>query len=155
MDPIPPISPVDQNYYSKILSNDHPLPPKLAAQLKDVVNHLEQIQKETQYAHPNALNLTHDFEHFDQASSAFLTEVSHNPNRGYEKQIKDQYESHRNTFLEDLSEIKQGEEALRDVLYDSKQLHNFLAAATRDNLAAVGHSAQSFATHLNTDFKLD
>jgi hypothetical protein len=154
MDPISPISPITQNYYSHLVSNDQPLPPKLAEQLKDVSAALEQIQKETQYAHPNRLNLTRDFEHFDQASAAFLTEVSHNPNRGYEKQIKDQYESMHSTFLEDLSEIKQGEEALRDVLYDSKQLQTFLETANHDNLAALGNSAQDFATNLNATFKL-
>lgn len=154
MDPISPISPVTQNYYSQIISNDQPLPPKLAEQLKDVRASLEQIQKETQYAHPNALNLTRDFERFDQASATFLTEVSHNPNRGYEKQIKDQYESLHTTFLEDLNEIKQGKEALRDVLYDSKQLQTFLETTSRDNLAALGHGAQDFAENLNATFKL-
>jgi hypothetical protein len=155
MDPISPISPVTQNYYSHMISGEQPLPPKLAEQLKDVSASLQQLHKETQYAHPNALNLTRDFERFDQTSATFLTEVSHNPNRGYEKQIKDQYKSLHDTFLEDLSEIKQGEEALRDVLYDSKQLQTFLETTSRDNLAALGNSAQDFAENLNATFKLE
>lgn len=155
MDPIPPISPTTQNYYSKLSSLDQSLPPKLAEQLKDVSTHLQQIYKETQYAHPNPLNLARDFEHFDHASTTFLTEVNHNPNRGYEKQIKDHFESLHNTFLEDLSEIQQGGEALRDVLYDSNKLQNFLEASSKDSLMTLGQSAQTFATHLNEVFKLD
>jgi len=155
MDPISPISPTTHNYYSKLTAHDHSLPPKLAEQLKDVFSHLEQMHKETGYAHPNPLNLTRDFEHFDHSLTAFLTEVNHNPNRGYEKQIKDQFESLHNTFLEDLSEIKQGGEALRDVLYDPQKLQSFLETASRESLTALGNHAHTFATHLNMTFKLN
>lgn len=155
MDPISPISATTHNYYSKLTPYDHSLPPKLAEQLKNVSSHLEQMYKETQYAHPNPLNLSRDFEHFSEASTAFLTEVNHNPHRGYEKQIKDQFESLHNTFLEDLSEVKQGQEALRDVLYDPQKLQNFLHASDRESLIALGNHAHTFATHLNETFKLD
>lgn len=120
----PPIPPSPHGFYSEIHQNQ-PLPQDLHTHLTTLVDHLNHMENGLKA--PDAHRLANDLEHYDHLHTDFLKKLNHNSNRGFEKKIKDTFESAHNRFAHKLKEIVDDHgTSLRDILLSferDKALH--------------------------------
>ncbi len=159
---VPPTPPDPHQYYSQINSGDLSLPQDLQEQLTKVIDQLQHIKTEAQRPQPNLKNLAANFEQYDHQLTQFLTELNKQSNRGFEKNIKDKFETMHHRFTDELNDIKDTHEtSLRDILssYDPKKLSDFLKGLSQapggaDNIHHIGQLAGTFSQELSTAFKI-
>src|SRR5690242_14250620 len=100
----PPIPPSPHGFYSEI-HQDQSLPHDLQTHLTTLVDHLHHIANGLDTAPMDAHKLAEELEHYDHLHTDFLKKLNQNSNRGFEKGVKDTFESAHNRFAHKLKEI--------------------------------------------------
>src|ERR1041384_6346063 len=96
---IPPIPPSPHGFYSEI-ARDQTLPHDLQSHLTKMVDHLHGIENELDAPSIDAHKLAGELEGYNQMHTDFLKDLNRNSNRGFEKGVKDAFESVHNRFTD-------------------------------------------------------
>ncbi len=164
---IPPSS-SPHGFMSQISSGDMTLSKDQQENLSKIVDKVKHLKSEVEGLINNDTKqekLVTNFEGFDQLHTDFLSGLNKQSNRGYEKSVKDKFETIHNNFLDELNDIKADikaphgtslhETSLRDILmsHDPKQLSDFFKNASKDSLRHLSQTLEGFSKELKAAFK--